>query len=196
MGGGEGRGRGTQQAHPNRKHTRSRFRVKDILLPPPQKPGHPKWVGWIEKSKMWPTTDDYPASPKGGKRMQLGFPLLKRFEVSGILGLLSHNPYPLPLTPRWPRQTEIILKLNIRRNSHFMYLEIPIKRFLFVGFLLAILLCFLFALTNFLVIVFHCKHKRPAVICFKKIESRKEQNERRLLINIAKVQREAHGWPL
>lgn len=68
-----------------------------------------------------------------------------------------------------------------------MYLEIPIKRFLFVDFLLVILLCFLFALTNFLVIVFHCKHKRPAVICFKKMESRKEQNERRLLINIAKV---------
>lgn len=41
-----------------------------------------------------------------------------------------------------------------------MYSEIPRKRFLFADFLLVILLCFLFALTNFLVIVFRCKHKK------------------------------------
>lgn len=107
--------------------------------------------------------DDYPASPPPHPalpQMRFGFPLLKRFEVSGIHDLLSPNPYPIPLTPRWPRQTEIILKLNSLRNSHFMYSEIPRKRFLFADFLLVILLCFLFALTNFLVIVFRCKHKK------------------------------------
>lgn len=42
-----------------------------------------------------------------------------------------------------------------------MYLEIPIKRgsCLLVSFFFF----FLFALTDFLVIVFHCKRKRPAV---------------------------------
>lgn len=46
----------------------------------------------------------------------------KRFEVSGTHLFIC--------TPVWPRQTEIILKLNIRRNSHFLYLlvEIPVKR--------------------------------------------------------------------
>lgn len=42
-------------------------------------------------------------------------------------------------------------------------------------------------------IVFHCKRKRPAVICLK-TESRKKEKERRLLVNIAKrTGREARG---
>lgn len=52
-----------------------------------------------------------------------------------------------------------------------MYLEIPIKR---GSCLLVNCFFFLFALTNFLVIVFHCKRKRPAVISFK-MENRKER---------------------
>lgn len=35
---------------------------------------------------------------------------------------------------------------------------------------------FLFTLANFLVIVFHCKRKRPAVISLK-VENRKERTE-------------------
>lgn len=69
-------------------------------------------------------------------------------------------------------QTEIIVKLNSLRNSHFIYLEIPIKR----GSCLLVSSFFLFTLANFLVIVFHCKHKRPAVISLK-MENRKERTK-------------------
>lgn len=56
---------------------------------------------------------------------------------------------------------------------------------MFVGFLL-LLFFFLFALTNFLVIVFHCKRKRPAVISLK-METRKEPTKRRLSVKYCKV---------
>lgn len=39
---------------------------------------------------------------------------------------------------------------------------------------------FLFALTNFLVIVFHCKRKRPAVISRKRETRKERENERRV----------------
>lgn len=96
----------------------------------------------------------------------------KRFEVSGTHLFISTPPPPPTM---WPRQTEINLKLNILRNSHFIYLEIPIKR----GSCLSVsyyLFIFLFTLTNFLVIVFHCKRKRPAVISFK-MENSKERTK-------------------
>ena len=109
----------------------------------------------------------------------------------------SPTPVPTPShrPPRWPRQTEIILKLNSLRNSHVVvYLEIPRKRFLFADFLWVILLCFLFALTNFLVIVFRCKHKKGLLLLCFKMESRKEKKEKSAVGKYCKEDRYRGAW--
>lgn len=185
---------------PNRKHTRSGFRVKDILLPPPPPPPQkirPSQTE-LEESRKAKCDQRRWLSCKSKKiKNAIWISTFKRVEVRGIHGLLSPIPTPSQLTPSWPRQTENNSKVKHSKEQSFYIFRNPYKeRFLFVGFLLVILLCFLFALTNFLVIVFHCKRKRPAAICFK-MGSRKEENERQLLVNIAKrAGTEARGWSL
>lgn len=93
------------------------------------------------------------------------------FEVSGIH--LCGPPHPPPQCG--PNKLEMILKWNILRNSHFRSLEIPIKTEVLVCRFL-VFVFFLCALTDFLVIVFHCKRKRPAVSSLE-MENGKERTK-------------------
>lgn len=102
---------------PNKKHIGSRFRVRNGVnngnekFKPPQTK-----LGESGKTKLT-DIENYPEKSKWKCNLDFHF---KRFEVSGTHLFIS--------TPVWPRQTEVILKLNILRNSHFPYLEILIKR--------------------------------------------------------------------
>lgn len=105
-----------------------------------------KW-GELGETKQKKLTDieNYPEKSQWKCNLDIHF---KRFEVSGT-HLFICNPV-------WPRQTEIILKLNIQRNSHFLHLEIPIKR----GSCLLVSYYIFSFHPNFLVTLFHCKCKK------------------------------------
>lgn len=103
---------------PNKKHIGSRFRVRNGIDNSNEKNSNhskPNWASWGKQKIDWHRK----LSWKSKWKRNLDFHF-KRFEVSGTHLFIS--------TLMWPRQTEVILKLNVLRNSHFLYLEIPIKR--------------------------------------------------------------------
>lgn len=171
-GGGRGWGEGEAAAtscggipthSPNKKHRGSQCRVrKGIDNSSDENQIIPNQTGRVGENKIdWHRK----LSWKSQWKCNLDFHF-KRFEVSGTHLFIC--------TPVWPSQTEIILKLNIQRNSHFLYLLVEIPRKRGSCLLVSYYIFFLFTLANFLVIVFHCKCKRPAVISLK-VENRKER---------------------
>lgn len=109
----------TQHAHPtNNRGSQCRVRKGSTTAVKKIKPSQTK-RGELGKTKQKKIDWHRKLSWKSQWKCNLDFHF-KRFEVSGT-HLFICNPV-------WPRQTEIILRLNIRRNSPFLYLEIPIKR--------------------------------------------------------------------
>lgn len=110
---------------PNRKHSGSQFRLRNGIHGNEKKKkiqsSHTQ-LGWVGQNKTKQKIDRHRKwFWKSQQKCNLDFHF-KRFEVSGI-HLLSP-----PAPAMWPKQTEIILTLNILRNSPLMYLEIPRKR--------------------------------------------------------------------
>jgi len=84
------------------------------------KSSHTKQMGWVGENQK--IDRHRKLSWKSERKCNLDFHFTG-FEVSGV-----HLCIPRPPPQCGPNKLEIVLKWNILNNSHFMYLEIPIKR--------------------------------------------------------------------
>lgn len=160
---------GTQHTHLTEDTQGHDSELEMGLLPPPTTTTKSNRVG---ANQSFTDIENYPESPN---EYAIWISTLKRFEVSGI-----------HLCPSLPTSAPNVAPTNWNnsqvqhsKEQSFYVFRNPYKEVLVCWFLINI---FLFALTNFMVIVFHCKRRRPAVISLKNGKNRKERKKKKTAI--------------